>query len=71
LMRLLPDEDWTRFAFQACSIDHSDIPPFRIKELPSAIGIPDPKSGFLPRALNVEQNLQDDVDFQQAGSSYR
>jgi hypothetical protein len=32
--------------------------------------IPDPKSGrFLPRASNVEQNLQNDVDFQQARSS--
>jgi hypothetical protein len=30
-----------------------------------------PKSGpFLPRASNVEQNFQNDVDFPQARSSY-
>ena len=29
------------------------------------------KRPFLPRASTVEQNLRNDVDFQQAGSSYR
>jgi hypothetical protein len=41
-----------------------------LEELPSAIGIPDPKSGRSSRALRTsEHNLQNDVDFQQARSS--
>jgi hypothetical protein len=40
-----------------------------LEELPSAIGIPDPKSGRSSPASNVERNLQNDVDFQQARSS--